>query len=190
VGSIGVVGHLVNVHKRLQSWNIEALTFRSGKDKAPLSRLSEVTEAGISAVQNDVDNLQRTFKRHVVESRPILRDVIDHIATGETWLGHDALHQGLVDRVITSDEYISERLLDGATVLKLSRRVASKYPFLPSSPVSAVQASSSPLSSLFPKLQKLLDQSSALLGRFLGDCDSLHAGYMSVKCAGHELTCG
>lgn len=131
LGSIGVVSQIVNIHRTLQGFGVEPLVFRAGKDKAPLSTIGEVTEAGMTAVQNIVDNTQRAFKRHVVDSRPVLRDVIDHLATGDVWLGYDALNQGLIDRIVTSDEYIGQRLQDGARVLKLSRLVASKYPFLP-----------------------------------------------------------
>jgi hypothetical protein len=120
---------VVNVHKTLKNWGVDPLVFRAGKDKAPLSVIGEVTTEGISAVQNIVDNTHRAFKRHVVESRPVLADSIEHIATGDIWLGYDAFHQGLIDRVITSDEYLAERIGEGVRALKLVRMNASRYPF-------------------------------------------------------------
>jgi serine protease SohB len=45
--------------------------------------------------------------------------VMDQVATGDVFLGVEALKLGLVDRLITSDEYISERIQSGARVLKL-----------------------------------------------------------------------
>jgi ClpP class serine protease len=130
LGSIGVVGQVVNVHKALTGWGVDPIVFRGGKDKAPISALGEVTVEGKTAYQNVVDNVHRAFKRHVVEARPVLEDSIEEIATGDIWLGRDALHRGLIDRLITSDEYIAESIDGGARVLKLVRVVPSKYPFL------------------------------------------------------------
>ena len=45
--------------------------------------------------------------------------VIDQVANGDVFLGTQALQLGLVDRLITSDEYIAERIRQGARVLKL-----------------------------------------------------------------------
>ncbi len=45
--------------------------------------------------------------------------VMDQVATGNVFLGVQAIKFGLVDRLITSDEYISERIRHGARVLKL-----------------------------------------------------------------------
>ena len=43
------------------------------------------------------------------------------IFNGDVYLGKDAVKFGLVDRVVTSDEYISERIGDGDRVLKLHK---------------------------------------------------------------------
>jgi len=45
--------------------------------------------------------------------------VMDQVASGDVYLGVQAIKMGLVDRLITSDEYISERIRHGARVLKL-----------------------------------------------------------------------
>eukprot|EP00579_Thalassiosira_antarctica_P030163 CAMPEP_0202033306 /NCGR_PEP_ID=MMETSP0905-20130828/65978_1 /ASSEMBLY_ACC=CAM_ASM_000554 /TAXON_ID=420261 /ORGANISM="Thalassiosira antarctica, Strain CCMP982" /LENGTH=836 /DNA_ID=CAMNT_0048597207 /DNA_START=77 /DNA_END=2583 /DNA_ORIENTATION=- len=45
--------------------------------------------------------------------------VMDRVATGDVFLGVQALKLGLVDRLITSDEYIAERIRQGSRVLKL-----------------------------------------------------------------------
>jgi len=44
---------------------------------------------------------------------------MDQVATGDVFLGVQAIKLGLVDRLITSDEYISERMRHGARVMKL-----------------------------------------------------------------------
>lgn len=164
LGSIGVVGQVVNVHKTLKNWGVDPLVFRAGKDKAPLSVIGEVTTEGISAVQNIVDNTHRAFKRHVIESRPVLSDSIEHIATGDIWLGHDAFHQGLIDRVITSDEYLAERIAKGVRALKLVRLNASKYPFFRPTVAGGLTTTRPALRQiLLSHMQRLLDQWSSRL---------------------------
>ena len=119
LGSIGVIGQSVNIHKLLEGWGVTPLVFRGGKDKAPVGLIGEVTKAGMNKVQIMVDDTHRAFKRHVAESRPIIASRIDEIATGDIWLGYDALELGLIDRVVTSDEYLGERIRNGARILKL-----------------------------------------------------------------------
>ncbi len=119
VGSIGVIGQAVNIHNTLQNWGVRPLVFRGGKDKAPVGLVGEVTKDGIAKVQEMVDKTHTAFKRHVISGRPNLRHTIDKLATGDVWLGHDALEVGLVDRIVSSDEYIGERMQEGALVLKL-----------------------------------------------------------------------
>lgn len=104
VGSIGVIGQAVNIHKTLKGWGVEPLVFRGGRDKAPVGLVGEITKEGVAKVQEMVDKTHTAFKRHVVGARPVLASRIDEIATGDVWLGYDALDVGLVDRLVTSDE--------------------------------------------------------------------------------------
>lgn len=119
VGSIGVIGQQLNIHDFLKGYGITPLTFRGGKDKAPLSLMGEVTQEGKQKIQEMIDHTHVAFKSHVAQARPILADTIDSVATGDVWLASDAVKVGLVDRLITSDEYIGERIAEGARVLKL-----------------------------------------------------------------------
>lgn len=119
LGSIGVYGQTLNIHNTLQNWGVKPLVFRGGKDKAPVGIVGEITKEGIAKVQGMIDKTHVAFKRHVAEARPILADNIDTIATGDVWLGQDALDVGLVDRIMASDEYIWEKIYKGERVLKL-----------------------------------------------------------------------
>jgi ClpP class serine protease len=120
VGSIGVVGE-INIHKALQGWGIKPLVFRGGRDKAPLSLIGKVTKEGVEKVQLMVDDTHRAFKRHVADSRPSMTSRIEEIATGNAWMGYDALELGLIDKILTSDEYLGDRMRNGSRVLKLYR---------------------------------------------------------------------
>ena len=124
-----MIGQTFNIHKTLEGWGVKPLVFRGGKDKAPVGLIGEVTEEGIAKVQDMVDKTHRAFKRHVADSRPTVAANIEDLASGEVWLGYDALHLGLVDRIVTSDEYIEERLSGGARILKLVQLIRPRYPF-------------------------------------------------------------
>ena len=119
LGSIGVYGQTLNIHNTLQNWGVKPLVFRGGKDKAPVGLVGEITKEGIAKVQGMIDKTHSAFKRHVVEARPILAHDIDNVATGDVWLGHDALDIGLVDEIKTSDEYIWNKIQNGDRILKL-----------------------------------------------------------------------
>jgi ClpP class serine protease len=129
LGSIGVIGQTINVHKVLEGWGVQPLVFRGGRDKAPVGMLGEVTRQGLAKVQDMVDDTHRAFKRFVAESRPAVANRIENVATGDVWLGYDALEQGLIDRIVTSDEYIGEKMAQGARVLKLVLFKRGSFPF-------------------------------------------------------------
>jgi signal peptide peptidase SppA len=149
VGSIGVIGQSLNVHKALKGWGVEPLVFRGGRDKAPVGLIGEVTREGMQKVQAIVDNTHLAFKKHVAEARPVLADRIEELATGDIWLGYDAVDLGLVDRLVTSDEYLEERLVGGARVLKLTKLVKPRYPFgRPTTTTQEMQCREGPLSSV------------------------------------------
>lgn len=51
---------------------------------------------------------------------------VDEIANGDVWIAQDAIRKGLVDRLVTSDEYIWERIQAGDRVLKIQQFDRSK----------------------------------------------------------------
>ncbi|KAI2488673.1 peptidase [Fragilaria crotonensis] len=133
IGSIGVYGQTINIHGVLEGWGVKDLIFRAGKNKAPLGLLGEVTEAGRDTIQTMIEATHTAFKSHIAMARPLLAPTIEDIATGDVWLGYDALETGLVDRLVTSDEYIGERMKQGTQVLKLIRYKKSSFLFGPRS---------------------------------------------------------
>jgi len=183
LGSIGVYSESFNVHRLLEGWGVQSLTFRGGRGKAPLSMIGEVTKEGMRKVQDMIDDTHRAFKRHVVESRPSLRDRIEDIAQGDIWLGYDAIEKDLIDRIITSDEYIGELMQSGARVLKLCRMVRQglfSRPSASSTQTATTKSSSNrllgdqlSLLSLLEEFRALLDRASASLASVLANNDRL-----------------
>jgi len=131
VGSIGVVGQTINIHKSLQSWGVQPLVFRGGKDKAPVGLVGEVTKEGLAKVQDMVDKTHAAFKLHVANARPQMAEEIDQIATGDVWLACDAVDIGMVDAIMTSDEYIRGKIVNGGRVLKLVKCQRPRFAFGP-----------------------------------------------------------
>ena len=147
IGSIGVIGQSLNIQKTLESYGVRPYVFRGGKMKNPVGMVGEVTRDGVVAMQQMIDRVHDAFRDHVASARGeafasssssngISRQsndyfrfkagddrgmdaVIDQVATGDVFLGVEALKLGLVDRLITSDEYIYEKIRNGARVLKL-----------------------------------------------------------------------
>jgi hypothetical protein len=64
VGSIGVIGQTVNIHKVLEGWGVTPLVFRGGKDKAPVGLIGEVTSDGKEKVQQMVGASEGGFGDH------------------------------------------------------------------------------------------------------------------------------
>jgi serine protease SohB len=122
VGSIGVLMETVNFHDLLTKYGIKPLTVKAGKYKAPLKSLGEVSREEMEYAQKDADSIHDAFRQLVVSRRPDIvanKEWMDKVCTGSVFLGRDAVDLGLVDRVMTSDEYVAERIAAGDRVLRL-----------------------------------------------------------------------
>ena len=110
LGSIGVVAQLPNIHRLLKKNAIDVEILTAGEYKRTLTMLGENTEEGRQKFIQDLQTTHDLFKQFVLQYRSQLD--IDRVATGEVWLGTDALQQQLVDQLQTSDEYLSKRAVD------------------------------------------------------------------------------
>ena len=108
IGSIGVVAQLPNFHRLLKKIDIDVELLTAGEYKRTLTMLGENTKAARQKFQEDLDTIHIQFKDYVVENRSQLD--INKIATGEYWLGKDALGLKLVDQLETSDSYLDNKL--------------------------------------------------------------------------------
>lgn len=107
LGSIGVVAQMPNIHRLLKKNDIDVEVLTAGEYKRTLTMLGENTEEGRSKFLEDLQTTHELFKGFVAKYRPLLE--MDSIATGEVWLGTDALAKQLVDEISTSDQYLVER---------------------------------------------------------------------------------
>lgn len=131
VGSIGVIGQTINIQKTLDKFGIRSYIFKGGEYKAPIGLLGDVTKDNIKHIQSMIDTTHEAFQHHVIKHRPILTDTIHIIGNGNIWLGYYAIDYQLIDRIITSDEYMYERIYnDHTNIYNLVSMTKSKYPFL------------------------------------------------------------
>lgn len=125
LGSIGVAAQIPNIHRLLKRHDIDVELLTAGKYKRTLTVLGENTEEGRQKFQHDLDATHELFKRHVAERRGRLD--IDAVATGEIWLGTDALAKGLIDHIRTSDEYLAALAVEGAAIYLVAYRRPSSW---------------------------------------------------------------
>lgn len=107
LGSIGVVAQMPNIHRLLKKNDIDVEVLTAGEYKRTLTLLGENTEQGRSKFLQDLQTTHDLFKDFVARYRPQLD--MASVATGEVWLGTDALAKQLVDEIRTSDQYLVER---------------------------------------------------------------------------------
>ena len=69
-----------------------------------MSLFGEITSDGRKKFQTEINEAHQLFKQFTTEHRPQID--IDKLATGEYWFGQKAKELNLVDKIITSDEYL------------------------------------------------------------------------------------
>jgi serine protease SohB len=107
IGSIGVIVQLPNFNRVLKDKHIEFEQLTAGEYKRTLTIFGENTHAGREKLQHEIEEIHQLFKNMIKENRPQLD--VDKVATGEHWLGKQAIELKLVDEIKTSDEYLLER---------------------------------------------------------------------------------
>ena len=157
VGSIGVYTERVNIHDALTRLGVRGMVLKAGKSKAPIGTIGEVRDSDVSAVQDDLDRVHDAFRSLVKDSRKVGDgENLSEVMEGECFLGQYAQELGLVDRTITSDAYIAERVQAGDKVLRL-RRYDKPKAFgglnLPLSPLDLLLSGGGASEDLFGKLK-------------------------------------
>lgn len=107
IGSIGVVVQLPNFHRLLQDKHIDFEQYTAGEFKRTITVFGKNTEEGRRKLQEEIEDIHQLFKNLILDYRPDIN--IKQIATGEYWLGKQALALKLIDGIKTSDEYLQEQ---------------------------------------------------------------------------------
>jgi len=130
IGSIGVITEQPNVYERLSKEGVSFSTVTAGKFKRTLTPTKKLDAADLAKLKEDIEQILVLFQGFVKEQRPTLD--IEKVATGETWLGPDALSNGLVDGLTTVDEVLNTHVDEGREVYSI------KYEDGPKSPLAAL----------------------------------------------------
>ncbi len=104
IGSIGVMAQVPNINKLLKKHDVDIELHTAGEYKRTLTMLGENTDKGREKFKQDIQDTHELFKNFIKQERKQVE--IEEVATGEIWYGQQALEQKLVDKIMTSDEYI------------------------------------------------------------------------------------
>jgi serine protease SohB len=125
IGSIGVLAQIPNFHRFLKKHDIDFEQVSAGKYKRTLTMFGENTDADREKLQEELEETHEMFKDFVQSNRDKVE--IENIATGEYWYGQKALELGLVDKLQTSDDYLTQCSED-ADIYEIS--IVRKKPFI------------------------------------------------------------
>jgi len=120
VGSIGVFKEGLNFNKLLKDYGINPIVIKAGERKNSLSALGPLSDKDIQEETLKMKEVHRDFIELCLARRPMLDEVI---CDGSVHTGRRALSYGLIDRILTSEEYIWEKICDGNLVLKMHKSV-------------------------------------------------------------------
>ncbi len=107
VGSIGVLAQIPNFNRLLKKHAIDIEQHTAGEYKTTLTMLGENTDKAREKFKEELEDTHTLFKSFVLEHRSELD--IERLATGEHWYGTKALELKLIDRIITSDDYLMHK---------------------------------------------------------------------------------
>jgi len=104
VGSVGVVVRLRNVNKAMQEAGVEDTYIYAGKNKIPYKADGSWRKEFVDDIQAKVDALYEEFTNHVAANREMSVEAIKSTEAA-TYLAKDALELGLIDSVMTHEEF-------------------------------------------------------------------------------------
>lgn len=108
IGSIGVLFQTPNIYEFLKKRDISFEEITAGKYKRTLTPFGKVTDEKKQKLQEQINLVHSQFQDFLKTYRKELD--FDKVATGEAWLGQEALKLKLVDKLQCSDDYIIETL--------------------------------------------------------------------------------
>ena len=104
IGSIGVITQMPNFNRLLEDKGVKFEQIKSGKYKRTVTMFGKNTDEDRQKLRAELEEMHYLFKSLIKTKRPEID--IDKVATGEYWLGTKAKQLGLVDELMTSDDYL------------------------------------------------------------------------------------
>lgn len=116
VGSIGVISEALNFNEALKSFGVKALSLKAGDMKNPISSLGVVTDKDVKSRLQELGRTHTDFIELCRSKRP---ELDPSVCDGRILTGDMAIESGLIDRLLTSEEYIFEKMSEGDLVMKI-----------------------------------------------------------------------
>jgi ClpP class serine protease len=104
IGSIGVLIRLMNDSKALEEAGYERTFITAGASKVPFSEDGSFRKEFLEDLQYKVDKLYENFTAHVAAYRPMTVEQVK-ATEAKTFLAEDALKLGLIDKVMTAEQF-------------------------------------------------------------------------------------
>ena len=120
-GSIGVIASYLGFEGFIEEHNITYNRLISGKYKDLGSPFKELTQEEKALFEKSLGSINDYFIDEVAKNRNLNRKEVERLATGQFYLGVDALNLGLVDELGSKDEvikYIEKRIGQEADFVK------------------------------------------------------------------------
>lgn len=109
VGSIGVIATHMEYSEQLKADGVGATVIRAGSEKARANSVEKLDAKGKEQIQQAVDATYIVFVEHVAAMRDKSYEFADkQMADGKEFIGQAALDVGLVDKIATYDEVMSD----------------------------------------------------------------------------------
>lgn len=106
VGSIGVVVSLANYNEADKKRGVKKTYITAGESKVPFDDDGEFTEKFKQDIQGKVDTLYEKFTNHVAINRGLSQEKVKSFGAN-TFLAEDAKNKGLVDAIMTREEFFT-----------------------------------------------------------------------------------
>jgi protease-4 len=112
-GSIGVLSSYLEFSKLFNKYGVTYQRLVSGEYKDMGSPFKPMTDKEKAIMQKKIDDIHDVFISKIAENRNMSVDDVNKLATGEFYLGNEAIGLGLIDAIgdeETAKEYIMKKL--------------------------------------------------------------------------------
>lgn len=126
-GSIGVISSYLDFSSMLQNYNVSYERLISGEHKDMGTPWRELSEEERGMFQSQLDKIREYFIREVAGNRRLEESKVRELATGEAFLGADAMEKGLIDELGAKKEvinYIEKRLGITADIIEYQKPIS------------------------------------------------------------------
>jgi protease IV len=106
-GSIGVIGSYLDFSGLLNEYNVTYQRYVSGELKDMGSPFKEPSEQERKAMQSLIDKMKIFFVEEVALNRNMTIEKVNALATGEVFLGSEAVKLGLIDSLGTKEDALN-----------------------------------------------------------------------------------